>query len=159
MAIRESSYHLAQSSLLLFVFIASHCASIPYTTAFEIDRVIAQDKELSLQAERDIAQGMSRKDALDKMTQGMRQIDLSDCPPEFREAYIRHIQAWESFASEHGIEGFFKALLTGVLIALTSNPTPLVAYIAEQKGISQDINDTWKEVEAIAARYNVRTSD
>ena len=159
MTICNKLIHLAQLSILLLVLAASKCASIPFTTAFEIDRVIAEDKRLSLQADKDIAQGMSRKDALDKMTRGMRQIDLSACPPEFREAYTRHIQAWESFANEHGIDGFFKALLTGVLIALTSNPTPLVAYIADQKGISQDINDTWKEVEAIAARYNVRTTD
>ncbi len=146
--------HMCKFTGVIFVFLAS-CASIPFTNPYQISKVIEQDKALSSQMQQDVSSGISEKEALEKMIRGMRKISIAGTPPEFAEAYRRHIQAWEEFSDEQGALGFFKAIAIGMIAGITANPGLFLTYANEQKGLSDKITTTWYEVEAIAARYSV----
>jgi hypothetical protein len=99
----------------------------------------------------------------------MRRIDLSACPDEFREAYVRHIQAWDTRAQVEAARialenGTGAAMVGGALATLfDSAATPFADHARRLEMNKQDaaaaraaITSTWNEVEAVASRYGVQ---
>lgn len=99
----------------------------------------------------------------------MRNVDMSNCPPDFREAYMKHIHAWEQEAAVY--EAKMKldndedgAAVAGVLATLfDSDATPWSDHVqAEQKikslaaSASEQVSSTWRDIETIASRYGAK---
>ena len=81
----------------------------------------------------------------------MRQIDLSGCPDDFREAYLRHIDAWAGYQnvaeSYGGWTGFIKGFVT-------AGAAMIPAY-QEGSAAQQRIASSWNDVLTAAQRHGV----
>jgi len=81
--------------------------------------------------------------------QGLRDIDMVDCPRDFQVAYLDHVHAWESLARSRGsvdpVGAVIKFLVTK---SLPSSP--------DEQPIHDEITRTWDKVERIALSYGVR---
>jgi hypothetical protein len=99
----------------------------------------------------------------------MRKIDLSDCPPEFRVAYMKHIEAWEEAAKVRQAKTELDnqadaAAAAGVLATLfDSNATPWNDHLRAEQEVqrldvlaSADIHSTWETLEQIASKYGAQ---
>jgi len=98
----------------------------------------------------------------------MRMIDLSACPPDFRQAYLSHIHAWENAAkieeaiAEYGTRAS-GAMIGGALSSFfDSKETPFSDYIEEGESLnrlgqraSASIKSTFQKVESIAGYYGI----
>jgi GYF domain 2 len=89
----------------------------------------------------------------------MRAVDTSDCPADFRVAYKHHLEAWEELQAAVGelpdsfLEGVFVGALNGLLRGeLDGGMTRMLDSI---KRASQEVRDSFREVENIAARSDV----
>ena len=99
----------------------------------------------------------------------MKLVDLSDCPPDFREAYSEHIQAWEEAAEAHAAKEKLDseedaAALGGILTSISgSDATPWADHVQAEKRVvelgrkaSADVSSTWQNVEDMAFKYGVQ---
>lgn len=99
----------------------------------------------------------------------MRNVDLSDCPEDFRTAYSHHIHAWEEAAVVQQAKTKLDneedgAALGGLLAAMFgSDDTPWADHQQAEQEVSQlsrkangDIHSTWHEVEDAARKYGVQ---
>ena len=119
-----------------------------------IQRVLAHDKAWNEEIARHATLGdtwWDQSDVVGKIVSGMRAIDLSGCPEDFRDAYIRHISAWgayERFAQRNGgWRGFLKGFFTG-------GAGVIVAY-SEGSQVQDDINSSWGYVLGVAQKHGV----
>jgi len=130
--------------------------------AESITKVLQQDKE---------TEGI--KDDGQRIKQ-MRDIDLSECPEDFRGAYVDNIHAWEdaapidvALAQLQSKSVRDDATLAGILATLfNSEKTPYSDWQDAIEGLKQKrreasdkINDTWKIVENIAVKYGGKLTD
>jgi hypothetical protein len=81
--------------------------------------------------------------------QRLKQIDLSPCPQEFQDAFLKHAYAWGKLAvvadSASGLKGIMRGM-GGVDV------TP------EVHRAQREVSDTWMEVDRIARRYQVNVN-
>lgn len=94
-----------------------------------------------------------------EIVQRMKSIDTSDCPADFREAYYRHIRAWQGMAEQVASEpqSFGEGFLYGLIKGFEGDYTGGLGEINEARNYcSQQIKTTFQEVEAIAIRYGAR---
>lgn len=112
---------------------------------------------------------LTGKDPTPGHVAAMRQVDISDCPQEFRTAYMNHIHAWDEAAAvaqakaklDHDEDA---AAFAGALASLfNSDATPWSDHLrAEQEAerltavASKDIASTWQEIENLAGKYGAR---
>ena len=102
-------------------------------------------------------------------TNAMRKVDLSNCPPEFREAYSKHIHAWEESAAVKQARAKLDteadaAAVGGMLASIFgSDETPwsdhlqAIQELNRLDGIaSGDIHTTWQSVEDVARKYGAQ---
>ncbi|MBN1360343.1 MAG: hypothetical protein JW993_07120 [Sedimentisphaerales bacterium] len=91
-------------------------------------------------------------------TEGLREIDMSKCPPHFQQAYLAHIDAWESYARSRD-----PANLLGPLIeASVSKIKALSSLLKLQQNTGQaqeEVTATWNEVKRVALSYGVRVPE
>jgi hypothetical protein len=86
----------------------------------------------------------------------MQSLNLSDCPPDFQQAFAEHILAWRQGAPifENNTSLFLQIVSTASEVygdpTLVSQ-TRLKAYYASQR-----INDTYKALVAIATQHGAR---
>jgi uncharacterized protein YceK len=117
-----------------------------------ITAVLARDKQLSDWAVTEIEKGANAPAVLQLCVDEMRKIDLTGCPAEFQQAYLKHVYAWSEvpplMRKYEGVRGFFTALLEGAAGTYDGD--------AEAKRIQKGIRDTLLEVETIALRYGVQ---
>ena len=84
-------------------------------------------------------------------TQGLREIDRSQCPHDFQMAYLEHIHAWEAMARSHASRD-----IVGPLIELLVFKTlPDLPGASEDQPLREEIMTTWNEVERIALAHGV----
>lgn len=99
----------------------------------------------------------------------MRAVDLSDCPPDFREAYSHHIHAWEEATRVQQAKARLEsdedsAALAGILAtAFESDATPWSDHLQavnrvdqQQARAEEGIRSTWQAVEDTARKYGAR---
>jgi hypothetical protein len=102
-------------------------------------------------------------------TSNMRTIDLSDCPPEFRVAYMEHIEAWEELVKVSQAKNELDseadaAAAAGFLSTLFSmNTTPWRDHVRAEAEVQRlgvaataDVHSTWETVEQIASKYGAQ---
>jgi hypothetical protein len=82
----------------------------------------------------------------------MRQIDLRDCPDDFRDAYLKHVYAWSELVpllqKYDGFRGGLRAFLEGLTGQFKGD--------VESDRIRKGIKDTFYEVERAALKYGVQ---
>ena len=112
----------------------------------EMDKAYAQVRNQHVSAD-DLS---SAATACQKYVEVMAATDMSDLPPDVRDAYTRHIQAWRDMATvlDH-YSGYTGAFLKGY---------DGEAGKAKYDAAGKVIDDTWKDVKAKAAAHGVDTS-
>lgn len=102
-------------------------------------------------------------------TNAMRRVDLSGCPQDFREAYSKHIHAWEEVAAVQQARTKLNdeedaAAVAGVLATIFgSDATPWGDHVQAVQEVNRleavargDVATTWQEVEDVARKYGVQ---
>jgi hypothetical protein len=134
--------------VIIFIFInlqvACNKGNLPFTASSAIRKVLQQDAQFSTERrEKERAEeNESGKDYSSKLKDRdepkkeyyskMKDIDTSNCPSDFQIAFRHHVDAWNSLSHYgiwHGTEGYSLA--------------------------SEDVTSTWREVEKVAAKYDV----
>lgn len=129
-----------------------------------IETVLEQDKKAARGVERSAS-------TLWVIPQRMRNIDLSECPEDFRTAYRKHIEAWDKTVPLcRRIEDFsgwgnkLKAFLAGLAAGLTGRhelvASNFLENLSENESIKQEarkiedeIKTTWITVVEVANSY------
>jgi hypothetical protein len=149
---------LSLATLVAFGGLLVGCSSQPDHHADSIRRVLEQDQQLSASIQTEIGlvdQFWSPSGSVSKYVAGLRQIDLSDCPPDFELAFIQHIQAWEAMQREvdnnTGLNGFINGYFGG-------GPSVLGSMNATESA-ERRLQESWFEVERVALKYGVRLGD
>ena len=109
--------------------------------------------------------------ATDEHVRAMRSVDLTNCPPDFREAYTRYIRAWEETAAVHNAKAKLDgeedaAAVAGVLTTMFgSNDTPWSDHVRAERELrrlevatSTDLSASSRQVDDIAVKYGVQLS-
>ena len=107
--------------------------------------------------------------ATSEHTQNMRSIDLSDCPSDFRVAYMAHIHAWDEAAAVMAANDKLDsnedsdAIAGGLATIFGSSATPWQDHLDAKENIRRlaaqadaDIKSTFNQVELVAAAYGAR---
>lgn len=107
--------------------------------------------------------------ATSEHTQGMRSIDLSECPLDFRVAYMAHIHAWDEAAAVMAANDKLNsnedsdAIAGGLATLFSSDATPWQDHLNAKANIERlaaqadaDIKSTFNQVEILAAAYGAR---
>lgn len=126
-----------------------------------IERILAADHELSARLGNAITPETKPAEAIAAYAAGMKAFDMVECPPEFREAFIRHAGAWEAFALQLAKEpqSFGEGVLQGFFNALDGEADGGTARMQRARDARfEHIQSTWGEVQAIAARYGATLS-
>ena len=117
-----------------------------------IDNVIQQDKAFSREIQSTIGtweQIWGASEQVNLYAQFLRNLDLSQCPPDFRDAFLKHAYAWTKVAtaveSASGVTGFMRGLGG-------------VDTTAEVNSAQREVADTWYEVDRIARGYGVMSA-
>lgn len=99
----------------------------------------------------------------------MRSIDLTACPNDFREAYVRHIHAWElaleveneikQFTADNNsaskmIEAFVRGFFFDLSV-VTEGYTVQKAIEEKYRTATAQVQLTYREVEQVAVRHGV----
>ena len=123
-----------------------------------IQRVLATDKNIHGQIQQQMGLGdqlWDKSESVGKYVSAMRQIDLSGCPDDFREAFQRHISAWSEFEGvthEYGgWSGFFKGFISGFTQGAVPNNER-----ADSAQAQRSIRETWEQVLRVAQNHGVR---
>jgi|SRR5579863_6918064 hypothetical protein len=111
-------------------------------------------------------------DPTDLHTTAMHKVDLSDCPEDFRTAYVKHIHAWEDKAKVHQAQAELDdqesdadavaekvATLFGTDDSLWKDHVAAVKELDKLEwGVTAEVKATLRDVEEIAGRYGARRS-
>jgi hypothetical protein len=86
----------------------------------------------------------------------LQKVDTRRCPPEFRVAYQRNIDAWETaipyFQADNPLTSFLEGFFGGL-----SNDYSAVGFSDYQaRGAAQNIDGTYRELRTIAIAYGAR---
>lgn len=126
-----------------------------------MESVLAQDKELNIRIKSHISSGSKPADAIATYASALKSLDMSQCPTEFREAYLRHANAWRDFALQLGKEpqGGVDAVLQGFINGLSGEFDGGAGRLQRARDSRMEaVSSTWGEVEAITVRHGARLS-
>lgn len=124
-----------------------------------MEAVMAKDRELSARQRTRVSEGAKPADAIATYASAVKNLDMSQCPSEFREAYLRHANAWQDMAAQLAKEpdGVVEGVLQGFLNSLGGEFDGGAARMQRERDSRyQSIKSTWVEVEAIAVRHGAR---
>ncbi len=98
--------------------------------------------------------------------EAMRRVDLSGCPQDFRDAYLKHVHAWDEKVAVHQAKAELDDqagadLTMGVLAGLFgSDATPIGDHVQKEQELDRlddvadnDIEITWRNVQDVALQY------
>lgn len=131
------------------------------TPAGAIERVLEADRNAN-----------SMLDRHSEIAGEMRSIDLEGCPEDFRDAYLRHVEAWERSAgvyveADDWVEKYAPGRATADDALYTTNLPEGVTPEGEARrraiqlsraNCQEAIESTFEAVERVAARHGARTS-
>lgn len=137
--------------LMVFLLVATSGCSRSPESAIEhiLDRCADYSGEIN-QSE------MSAAQAAESLARFMQGLDTRDCPPEFREAFQRHINAWSLGANCFAQNRTLNAFLEGFAAGFFWEPSFFGQTEREIERAVYEINTTYGELTAIAARYGAR---
>lgn len=138
--------------MMIIAFSLIACSQSPQDA---ITHVLLQDQKIGAASDANF-QTYGAPKAVQIMTSAMRGINLNDCPTDFRQAYILHIQAWDNFGQyaartpSDPPEGFVSGFLNGLAGEMDGGITRMQRTSA---ALSQDIKNTYFHIERIAISY------
>jgi len=132
-----------------------------------IERVIAYDKSLS-DATKDTEEDMLG--TVRSYVMALRRIDFSGCPDDFRQAYLKHIHAWDKMIpaleqtqlhkmESESIGAFIEGLIRGLVFdfgMLEEDKQARNAIIERIQSAQEAVQNTWHKVEEIAVHYGAQ---
>lgn len=127
--------------------------------ARSIENVLELDHRNEVLLQQQIATGANKIQAITSTVEKMRAIDLSGCPSDFREAYVRNTAAWRDLALQLKQEpdGVMEELFVGFVNGLGGE---LDGGVKKQKNARDAklnaISTTWTDVEASAVRHGAK---
>ena len=95
--------------------------------------------------------------ALGTYCDGLKRIEMADCPADFRVAYRQHARAWRDAQAavrqlpDGFLEGFFMGFFNGLLRGEGDGGTGRLQ--GELKRSLERVRASWEEVEKVAAKY------
>ncbi|MBL9091608.1 MAG: hypothetical protein JNL96_10310 [Planctomycetaceae bacterium] len=121
-------------------------------------RILNYDKQISKNRDAKASVDQSNTNlakVIDEYCVELEKQDMTECPPEFRLAFNRHIESWRTTAvTIRQIPGMMDAFLAGMLSAVTGDDATS-GGAGDLKKAEQEIRKTYEEVERIAAKYEV----
>ncbi len=139
-------------TMITILFLSSCDNSYSYKSA--IEKVLVTDEQIGTTS-KDIKETVSR----------MNKINLNNCPQDFSQAYIKHVNAWQnklhlensitvfeklSKAPQNVNQGVYETVMAPALIADAMS-------LMEQARINKrNISSTYNMVKSIAVKYNAR---
>ena len=126
-----------------------------------IERVLGEDKAFSKRIAKDVQSGSSPLEAVEAYSLKMRRIDTSDCPEDFRVAFLRHAQAWRSLVVEGKAQpsSVVEALVQGFVNGLHGElDGGAHRYLRARDAREQEIKATWEDVELLVVKYGAKPS-
>jgi hypothetical protein len=151
---------------ILLVVVGAGCGNSVETakaaadkTKWAIERVLRADEKLYKEgmklAPNAAPSHLAR--AIGVYCDGLDQLDMSDCPADFRVAYRQHVRAWrEAQAVVKGLpEGFLQGVFMGVFNALLRGEADggRGRLEGDLKHAMERVRTTWEEVEKTGAKY------
>ncbi len=136
------------------------CAAVGCNSASKpVMRVLRADHELAT-----MLKGLPSNAPPSQVAQAIRQycehledIDMSDCPPDFRVAYRDHLRAWREAhaAIEQLPDGYLDGFFIGTLNVIIRHESDagIGRLEGDLKRAMERVRDTWTEVERIGAKY------
>ena len=130
-----------------------------------IERVLRSDRQISQEATAEAEQKIHPEIVLKNQIQRMRQIDLEGTPLDFREAYVKHIHAWEGVQEELSAQLWanWNNLLFGVFGLFIGQPEVaaqgLTPFLSDQGLNMSAVKSTREKVELIAVRHGANIGD
>jgi hypothetical protein len=125
-----------------------------------IEAVLERDKAIGNWAMLEVQRGRDRLQSVNWMAKEMLNIDTSRCPPDFREAYMRHCTAWEDMALHLKDEptDFLDALWKGAVNHVTRGEADggQRRLVQRHDTRSEAVKRSWDDVRAVAARHNAK---
>ena len=116
-----------------------------------IAAILEQDAELAAKRDRATEKQSAARTAAEYV-QAMRKLDYSKTPPEFREAFEKHINAWDksiTFLEQHDdVRGEMHELFDKIREKSRNDKMKLESHVAQ-------IFATWEDVEASAKENGV----
>ena len=152
-------------TILLLASLLPSCILFQSRESRAIESIISEDRELYREAQEAIEDGATEEEALSTLVQRMRQIDLRGAPPDFRQAYVNHIHAWDGVVRQvrERNEGILSALFIGLLGLFVGQPGIAVQAFTSrlsEQGINMDsVQSTWQKLELIAAKHGANIGD
>ena len=95
-------------------------------------------------------------DAVDKYLAQARTIDLSNCPPDFSEAYLRHLGAWDlmeiqlRLQPQSALGWVWKGIVDGLDSAQNHD------HSEQMRTRPEAISSTWTDVLAAANKHHAK---
>lgn len=149
--------------LLLIVLSLSACQSARQPSqsspAAAIEDVYRRQTDLVDQVEVALNQGLPMMDVLGAFIDRMHEIDVSNCPPDFREAFTRSVNAWEDYYRhfKNGPQNLLEFGASRLLSYLDGHKDAgLNEIVRRRDALMEAIAATQEEVEAIGARHGAR---
>lgn len=145
-------------ALGLSCLLAAGCGKAAQTKQ-AILRVFKADTELSLKRESLPADASTTQvaQAIEQYCTELERLDMSDCPADFRVAYVQHIRAWRETraAVEQLPSGFLTGFFMGAVNSLLRGEIDGGQGRMEGalKGALERVRITWEEVERVGAKY------
>ena len=99
---------------------------------------------------------MSSAQAATYLADEWQKTDTRDCPPEFREAFQEHVNAWREASTCFSEDTPLNAFLEGFASGYTQDPSLFGASHQKAAIAAQNINSTYDRLVNIAAAYGAR---
>jgi hypothetical protein len=130
-------------------------------TAEAIESVLIQDQQNFNTTSQRLQMGVPELQAFSQYLETMKAIDLRGCPPDFREAFVRHTAAWDEvyrFAISHNEIKRWIGVGAAILKkdAVGALEGTFAPNASEHVRLKEGIHHTWVEVEVLAAKYGAR---
>lgn len=129
---------------LLFALALSNAAQPPHTEAQAacVERVLSEDDRLG-RARNHAPEADSLALAVSRYVEALEQLDMRDCPADFRAAFDRHRQAWTKGADLFERHAKLRGEMHDLFDQIRTGPDG-----DELKAVEAGIWSTWAEVEA-----------
>lgn len=124
-----------------------------------IEAVLKVDKEICNQALSSVSPNLTPAEAIGAYVTSAKGLNMAECPPEFREAYRRHLNAWERMAIQLAREpqSLGEGVIQGLINSLNGEFDGGSGRMQKARDARLDaVHETWSEVEAIAVRYGAK---
>lgn len=85
-----------------------------------------------------------------------QELDVSDCPEDFRIAFQDHVNAWQQFQMAASNNNVVNNVAVGVVAGITNDPSGIGQIQNDEASALDAVNQTYYRLTEIAAAYGAR---